>query len=89
MHESPAGVAQLAEQPSCKRQVIGSNPFTGSQLRGAAARGVERPEIMLPSPGVVPTVNVMECRFSAMRNQDWHVAILPSAMRGTSAEASG
>jgi hypothetical protein len=30
MHESPAGVAQLAEQPSCKRQVSGSNPLTGS-----------------------------------------------------------
>jgi hypothetical protein len=32
MHESPAGVAQLAEQPSCKRQVSGSIPLTGSQL---------------------------------------------------------
>ena len=31
--ESPAGVAQSAEQPSCKRQVSGSNPLTGSQLR--------------------------------------------------------
>src|SRR5580704_19044253 len=31
--ESPAGVAQQAEQPSCKRQVSGSNPLTGSQLR--------------------------------------------------------
>ena len=30
----PAGVAQLAEQPSCKRQVSGSNPLTGSQVRG-------------------------------------------------------
>src|SRR5580700_99938 len=30
--ESPAGVAQLAEQPSCKRQVSGSNPLTGSQF---------------------------------------------------------
>src|SRR5450755_3773653 len=30
MHEVPAGVAQLAEQPSCKRQVSGSNPLTGS-----------------------------------------------------------
>jgi hypothetical protein len=29
---SPAGVAQLAEQPSCKRQVSGSNPLTGSQV---------------------------------------------------------
>jgi hypothetical protein len=28
--ESPAGVAQLAEQPSCKRQVSGSIPLTGS-----------------------------------------------------------
>jgi hypothetical protein len=26
----PAGVAQLAEQPSCKRQVSGSIPLTGS-----------------------------------------------------------
>jgi hypothetical protein len=30
MHEVPAGVAQLAEQPSCKRQVSGSIPLTGS-----------------------------------------------------------
>ena len=28
-----AGVAQQAEQPSCKRQVSGSNPLTGSQFR--------------------------------------------------------
>jgi hypothetical protein len=32
MHESPAGVAQLAEQPSCKRQASGSIPLTGSQI---------------------------------------------------------
>ncbi len=31
MHEVPAGVAQLAEQPSCKRQVSGSIPLTGSR----------------------------------------------------------
>jgi hypothetical protein len=31
----PAGVAQLAEQPSCKRQVSGSNPLTGSDARVA------------------------------------------------------
>jgi hypothetical protein len=31
----PAGVAQLAEQPSCKRQVSGSNPLTGSYARVA------------------------------------------------------
>jgi hypothetical protein len=30
--ESPAGVAQQAEQPSCKRQASGSNPLTGSQF---------------------------------------------------------
>ena len=29
-----AGVAQQAEQPSCKRQASGSNPLTGSQFRG-------------------------------------------------------
>ena len=29
--ESHAGVAQQAEQPSCKRQVSGSNPLTGSR----------------------------------------------------------
>ena len=33
MQRVPAGVAQSAEQPSCKRQVSGSNPLTGSQLR--------------------------------------------------------
>ena len=32
-----AGVAQQAEQPSCKRQVSGSNPLTGSQFRGVNA----------------------------------------------------
>jgi hypothetical protein len=32
--ESPAGVAQQAEQPSCKRQASGSNPLTGSQVKG-------------------------------------------------------
>ena len=31
--ESPAGVAQQAEQPSCKRQVSGSNPLTGSRSK--------------------------------------------------------
>ena len=34
MHGAPAGVAQLAEQPSCKRQVSGSNPLTGSRKSG-------------------------------------------------------
>lgn len=47
------------------------------------------PKKTLPSPGSVRTVDVMERRFSAKRNQDWHAAILPSAMRGTSAEAPG
>ena len=32
MHEVPAGVAQQAEQPSCKRQVSGSTPLTGSSF---------------------------------------------------------
>ncbi len=35
--ESPAGVAQQAEQPSCKRQASGSIPLTGSQVRGVFA----------------------------------------------------
>jgi hypothetical protein len=35
MQRAPAGVAQQAEQPSCKRQVSGSNPLTGSQVRMA------------------------------------------------------
>ena len=35
--ESPAGVAQLAEQPPCKRQVSGSNPLTGSRSEGVSA----------------------------------------------------
>jgi hypothetical protein len=47
------------------------------------------PKKTLPSPGSIPTVDVMERRFSAKRNQDWHAAILPSAMCGTSAEAPG
>jgi hypothetical protein len=37
MFAVPAGVAQLAEQPSCKRQVSGSNPLTGSQVREVLA----------------------------------------------------
>jgi 23S rRNA (guanosine2251-2'-O)-methyltransferase len=32
-----AGVAQQAEQPSCKRQVSGSNPLTGSSSEGVRA----------------------------------------------------
>ena len=44
--KSPAGVAQLAEQPSCKRQVSGSIPLTGSQFRGymtlSGLRSVDR-----------------------------------------------
>ena len=39
MHESPAGVAQLAEQPSCKRQVSGSIPLTGSTRSSPRLRG--------------------------------------------------
>ena len=35
--QSPAGVAQQAEQPSCKRQASGSIPLTGSQVRGVFA----------------------------------------------------
>jgi 23S rRNA (guanosine2251-2'-O)-methyltransferase len=34
---SLAGVAQLAEQPSCKRQASGSNPLTGSHFRRVIA----------------------------------------------------
>ena len=36
--EPYAGVAQLAEQPSCKRQVSGSNPLTGSQAQPSISR---------------------------------------------------
>ena len=62
--ESPAGVAQQAEQPSCKRQVSGSNPLTGSQVRGlkpsfrprSVERSVERMSligaILLSCPGL-------------------------------------
>jgi hypothetical protein len=45
--ESLAGVAQSAEQPSCKRQVSGSNPLTGSQVPsgpGSSVYGPGRPE---------------------------------------------
>ena len=42
MLRAPAGVAQLAEQPSCKRQVSGSNPLTGSQVRGSLSNGIVR-----------------------------------------------
>jgi hypothetical protein len=35
---NPAGVAQLAEQPSCKRQVSGSIPLTGSQRPGPVSQ---------------------------------------------------
>ncbi len=42
MLEVPAGVAQLAEQPSCKRQVSGSIPLTGSQVRCGLLRWMWR-----------------------------------------------
>ena len=35
MLDVPAGVAQLAERPSCKRQVSGSIPLTGSQWQSS------------------------------------------------------
>jgi hypothetical protein len=35
--EPHAGVAQQAEQPSCKRQASGSNPLTGSRSEGVSA----------------------------------------------------
>ena len=37
---TPAGVAQLAEQPSCKRQVSGSNPLTGSKRSSRFSREI-------------------------------------------------
>ncbi len=37
-----AGVAQLAEQPSCKRQGSGSIPLTGSQVRHGLLRWPRR-----------------------------------------------
>jgi hypothetical protein len=36
MQQVPAGVAQQAEQPPCKRQASGSNPLTGSELPATA-----------------------------------------------------
>ena len=54
MLQVPAGVAQLAEQPSCKRQVSGSNPLTGSRLIQPAIamiRTAARPEFWLVQPG--------------------------------------
>ncbi len=38
--ESPAGVAQQAEQPSCKRQVSGSIPLTGSTTSSRASEAL-------------------------------------------------
>ena len=46
--ETPAGVAQLAEQPPCKRQVDGSNPSAGSSLRP------EPPRVSGVEPGECP-----------------------------------
>jgi len=40
--KSPAGVAQQAEQPSCKRQVSGSIPLTGSTLNAYSRAPVGR-----------------------------------------------
>ena len=68
-----AGVAQQAERPPCKRQVSGSNPLTGSQLRGdfgpASVRPVERfvermsliAAILLLCPGL-PKVTLSDCQ---------------------------
>jgi hypothetical protein len=49
----------------------------------------EAAEKTLRSPGSVLTVEFMERRFTAMRNQERRAAILPSALYGTGAEASG
>src|SRR3989442_16018090 len=51
-----AGVAQLVEQPPCKRQVVGSSPTSGSRY---GAMDTERPtaprrlDVEVPAGGVV------------------------------------
>ena len=57
MLEVPAGVAQLAEQPSCKRQVSGSNPLTGSLSQ------VQRGSVGDPVP-VGPRLHLSVLRYS-------------------------
>ena len=58
--ESPAGVAQQAEQPSCKRQASGSNPLTGSQVTEVSIlfvpQRVERMDTGRIYPDVMPRV---------------------------------
>jgi 23S rRNA (guanosine2251-2'-O)-methyltransferase len=56
----PAGVAQLAEQPSCKRQVSGSNPLTGSQL----TRGM-RPVVTPVRGPVRGPMSVLRCTVTS------------------------
>jgi hypothetical protein len=46
-------------------------------------------KIALPPRCIGRTVVDMERRFSAKRNQDWHIASLSPAMRGIGEEASG
>ena len=48
MQRVPAGVAQSAEQPSCKRQVSGSNPLTGSQSEGGFVNLCSNLKVLAP-----------------------------------------
>ena len=68
-----AGVAQQAEQPSCKRQASGSNPLTGSQVREmirlsdtrSVERFVERMSVIGPILLLclgLPKVTLSNCR---------------------------
>jgi hypothetical protein len=64
MHTPRAGVAQLAEQPSCKRQAIGSNPITGSQYRLNRASAVAAQAIGFTDPDFTRLGQPEQARFA-------------------------
>src|SRR5260370_1378368 len=68
MHESRAGVAQLAERPSCKRQGSGSIPLTGSvRLPPSGAVGSVREFFVRPEH----ESNTVGCRSAACLFVHW------------------
>jgi hypothetical protein len=76
----------LAERPSCKRQVSGSNPLTGSQVRGGllrrSRRGVCDACDLCIEPAVVITGRVVTLSSSqaerAALSSTWELAHSPS-----------
>ena len=74
MHRVVAGVAQLAERPSCKRQASGSNPLTGDHADVVVEPG-SAPHLWAVGHGLVVTIagdlSVAELIHTAESLQPW------------------